>query len=99
MVFQQPENVCNGAVDVVLTARIGYAGGDLTGTMPGGSATWQGVMAGMSATGRGKGDRLQGDALLEYDMGAGSLDATFSNIRNVDRLVTHSTPNVRFNVE
>ena len=83
---------------VVLTGRSGLAGGDLTANMPrSGSATWRGVMVGMPATGRGREDRLQGDALLEYDMNAATLDATFSNIRNIDRLVTHSTPNVRFN--
>ncbi len=76
--------------------RYGIAGGDLTGSQPSGSATWRGLMTGTPATGAGRGDRLQGDASLIYDMGSRMLDAAFTNIQNIDRLRAHSVSSVRF---
>ena len=82
--------------DVRIELRYGFAGGDLTGTRPTGSATWLGLMVGTPATGNARGDRLQGIAALNYDMDAGGLDIGFSSIKNVDRGVAHSTPVVTF---
>ena len=82
--------------DVRIDVRYGFAGGDLTGTRPTGSATWLGLMVGTPATGAHRGDRLQGDAALNYDMDAGGLDVGFSSIKNIDRGRAHSTPTVLF---
>ena len=76
--------------------RRGLAGGDLTGAAPAGSATWRGLMVGTPATGRDRGDRLQGDARLTYRMAARTLDAAFTDIKNIDRLRDHTTASVRF---
>ncbi len=77
--------------------RTGMAGGDLTGSRPTGSATWQGLMVGTTATGEGAGDRLQGTAALNWDMEAGNgIDIAFSGIVNVDRGAAHLTPAVLF---
>lgn len=83
--------------DVRVDIRYGLAGGDLTGTRPTGNATWLGLMVGTPATGSARGDRLQGIAALNYDMGVGGLDIGFSSIKNVDRGADHSTPVVTFN--
>ncbi len=54
-------------------------------------------MVGMQATGNNRGYRLQGDAILSYDLNAGgSVDIAFSGIKNIDRGAAHSTPSVRF---
>ena len=44
--------------DIRITARYGIVGGDLTATRPTGSATWRGIMLGMTASGAGRGERL-----------------------------------------
>lgn len=71
--------------------------GDLTGARPAEGATWLGLMVGTPATGRGAGDRLQGDAALNYDLASGTLDVGFSSIRNIDRGAAHSMETVLFN--
>ena len=82
---------------ISIDARYGLAGGDLTGTTPTGSATWLGIMVGTPATGNNRGDRLQGDATLSYDLNASdSVDVAFSSIKNIDRGTAHSTPTVAF---
>lgn len=81
---------------VTLDGRYGLAGGDLTGTRPAGSASWLGLMVGTPATGSNRGDRLQGDATLDYDLDSNSLDVAFSSIKNIDRLTAHSTETVMF---
>ena len=81
---------------VRVDARYSLAGGDLAGARPLGSATWQGLMVGMPATGTGRGDRLQGDASLTYSMDTQMLSAAFTNIQNIDRLRAHSVASVRF---
>ena len=82
--------------DIRITARYGIAGGDLTETRPTGSATWRGIMVGMTASGAGRGERLQGDASLIYDLAASDLDISFSGIQNLDRRRAHSISSVRF---
>ena len=77
-------------------ARYGLAGGDLTRSRPLGNATWQGLMVGTPATGAGRGDRLQGDATLTYDLSSASLGAAFTGIQNIDRLRAHTVSTVRF---
>ena len=75
----------------------GLAWGDLTGSRPTGSVTWLGLMVGTPATGDNFGDRLQGDAALNYDMSAGGgLDVAFSSIKNIDRGTAHTIPTVLF---
>ena len=81
---------------VTLDGRYGLAGGDLSGTRPTGDATWLGLMVGTPATGSNRGDRLQGDASLSYDLASDSLDVTFSGIKNIDRLTAHATETVMF---
>ncbi len=81
---------------VTVDGRYGLAGGDLTGMRPSGGATWLGLMVGTPATGSNRGDRLQGDAALNYDLASNSLDVAFSSIRNIDRLTAHATETVMF---
>ena len=81
---------------ISFSARNGGAAGDLTGIPLTGSATWLGLMVGTPATGSNRGDRLMGDAALNYDMSAGGLDVAFSSIKNIDRGAAHSTPTVLF---
>ena len=77
--------------------RYGLAGGDLAGTRPGAARgfdlVWQGVMIGSSAHGYLP---LQGDAILTYDVGDGSLDAVFSDIYDLANRRPHSVVRVRF---
>ena len=78
------------------TYRLGGAAGDLTGTRPGGTAKWQGLMAGTPQFGPNKGDLLQGDASLTYNMASGTLAATFTGIKNLDRNIAYSVIGLRF---
>ena len=83
--------------DIKINFGYGLAWGDLTGSRPTGSATWLGLMVGTPATGDNLGDRLQGDAALNYDMSAGGgLDVAFSSIKNIDRGTAHTTSTVLF---
>ena len=83
--------------DIMMNLVSGFAWGDLTGSRPTGSATWIGLMVGTPATGDNLGDRLQGDAALNYDMSAGGgLDVVFSSIKNIDRGTAHTTSTVLF---
>ena len=81
---------------ITVVGRYGLAGGDLTGAVPTGNATWRGLMVGTPATGANRGDRLHGDAMLTYRLTGRSLDASFTGIRNVDRNAAHSTATVSF---
>jgi len=83
-----------GGISVV--ERFGMALGDLTGSKPGGGATWLGLIVGALATGDDAGDRLQGDAALNYDLDSDTLDVGFSSIMNIDRRAAHSTGTVTF---
>lgn len=83
--------------------RYALAGGDPTGSLPpeeGISATWTGVMVGTPATGPAAGNILQGDATLTATFASGprwgTLDALFTNIKDIDRLAAHTTETVRF---
>ena len=54
-------------------------------------------MVGAPRSGTFRGNRLQGDAVLTYfGGGVNTLDAAFTNIRDLDRGVSYSTTNVRF---
>ncbi len=79
---------------IFLSGRYAIAGGARNNDAPTVDATWRGVMVGTPATGAHRGDLLQGDATLRYDQT--SLDATFANIKNLDRLAAHSVETVRF---
>lgn len=81
---------------VPANVRWSIAGGDLTRSRPLGNATWLGLMVGTPEGGPGKGQRLQGDAMLSYDLDSATLDAVFSSIRNIDRLQPHSVSTVSF---
>ena len=81
---------------VELVGRAGNAGGDLTGSAPSTSATWQGLMVGTPATGSSKGDFLQGDATLTYNVIDATLDADFNSIKNIDRNRDHTVTRIRF---
>ena len=87
-----------GTVDV----RYGIAAGDLTGTAPAGSATWLGIMVGTPVAGDARGERLVGDAVLNYDLpsagdGSGApLDVAFGGIKNIDRGTAHGVETVIF---
>ena len=78
-------------------ALVGKAIGELTGTPLTGSATWLGLMVGTPISGSARGERLLGNAALNYDMAVGEvIDVAFSNIVNIDRHTAHSTSVVQF---
>ena len=80
-----------------INMKLGITGGDLTGSHPTGSATWIGLMVGTPVTGENSGDRLVGDAALNYDMEAGGgIDVAFSSIKNIDLGKAHTTSTVIF---
>ena len=81
---------------ITVTGRYGIAGGDLTGVQPDIAATWQGLMVGTPRDGALRGNVLQGDALLTYMLTGNSLDAAFTDIKNLDSGAAYSTPSVRF---
>lgn len=77
--------------------RYGLAGGDLAGTRPGPvrgfDLVWRGVLIGSSAHGYLP---LQGDAVLTWDGGDGTVDAVFSAIFDLVNRRPHSVLLVRF---
>ena len=84
---------------VAIETRYGVAGGDLTTSVPPDmTATWRGVMVGTPGGGALRGHILQGDAALSFTFGGagGSLDAAFTDIKDLDRGAAHSTPVLRF---
>lgn len=83
---------------VRVDARLGGAIGDLTGSAPGFTLTWRGLMAGTATAGAARDNLLQGDAELTYafEGARGLLDAAFTNIRDLDRGAAHSTAALRF---
>ncbi len=63
-----------------------YSLGDATGTTPTfGNATWTGTMVGgdTSLTAN-RGNRIQGDATLYFDLSQLDIDVAFTNIRDID---------------
>ena len=78
------------------TVRFGAAGGELTGSSPSDSATWTGLMVGTPIAGDDLGDTLQGDARLSYDMSGGTIDAAFTDIKNLDDLRAHTVTKFSF---
>ncbi len=78
---------------ISITLRGAAAGGDLTRSRPATSGTWQGVMTGTPATGGGI---LQGDASLTYDMASHTLDASFTDIVDLDRNAAHTVSEASF---
>ena len=53
-------------------------------------------MVGSPLTGTSQGQRLQGDASLTYSLTSQTLNAAFTNIRNLDTETAHSVPSVNF---
>ena len=81
---------------LVLGMRFGRAAGDLTDVRPNVTATWLGLMVGTPSAGALRGNVLQGDAALTYTLTDNSLDAAFTDIRNLDTGAAHSTSTLRF---
>ncbi len=65
----------------------------MSGSAPGGTATWTGLMLGAD---RESLDLLQGDARIEYDLGEGQVDVRFTDIVNLDREGAYSVPREAF---
>ena len=82
--------------DLIAHVRSTLVGGELTGAAPGGSAIWRGLMVGTPPLGPHRGDFLQGDAALVYDLSGGMLNAAFTNIVNLDKREPHGVPRVVF---
>ena len=84
--------------DIDITGRYGIGGGDLTGVRPDVAATWRGLMVGTPRDGALRGNTLQGDATLTYTLTgtSGSLDAAFTDIKNLHSGAAHSTSTMRF---
>jgi len=68
------------------TARLALADGIPSGTRPTADATWEGVMVGTRISGTDRDNILQGDARLVYSMTGRDIDATFSNIVDLDNM-------------
>ena len=81
---------------VTITVRGAAALGDLTNTRPSTNATWRGLMVGTPSRGAQRDNLLQGDAQLTFDASESEIDATFSNIVDLDRNAAHSVREVRF---
>ncbi|MBC6442805.1 MAG: hypothetical protein GDA53_06735 [Rhodobacteraceae bacterium] len=91
---------------ITITGSVAGAFGDLTGSMPprpkrcGSTGTcninWRGVMVGTPAHGPHRHNQLQGDAVLTYDVTENHIDATFNNIKDIDRNANHSVTQVVF---
>jgi len=79
-----------------LVARGATVFGDSTGTRPTTDVTWRGVMVGTPVRGSRRNNILQGDARLDYRISRGEIDATFSNIVNLDREAPHSVQEIQF---
>ena len=77
-------------------SRLSLAGGDLTRSTPASSATWRGIMVGVPTGVAGRTTFLQGDAAVTYRF-SGSLDASFTNIKDITNRRNYSVPSVRFN--
>ena len=75
--------------------RRAYSYGDLSSERPATTVSWSGLMVGMPQR---SDDILQGDATLRYTVeeSAGTLNASFTNIRNLSRNAAHSTPSAGF---
>lgn len=88
----------DSASGIRFDVHYGLAGGDLAGTRPSSiRGTWRGLMVGAPRSGTFRGNRLQGDAVLTYlGGGVSTLDAAFTNIRDLDRGASYSTTSVRF---
>ena len=87
----QQEDVAGTAISITL--RGAAAGGALAGSRPATSATWRGLMTGTPAT---EDSILQGDATLTYDMASQTLDASFTNIVDLDRHAAHAVSEAGF---
>ena len=74
----------------------GRALGDLTDARPDVTAQWHGLMVGTPSRGALRGTTLQGDAALTYTLTGNSLDAAFTDIKNLDTGAAHSTSTLRF---
>ena len=97
-VFQVQSARWTTAEGVVIDARHGKAGGDLTGVRPDVTATWLGLMVGTPRDGALRGNVLQGDAALTYTLSGsgGALNVAFTDIKNLDSGAAHATPTMRF---
>ncbi len=76
--------------------RASLAGGDLSRSRPGASATWTGLMVGVPTGTDGRSNFLQGDAALTYSFAGSSLDASFASVRNITTNRDHTVTSVRF---
>ena len=85
-----------GRDTVTVTLRGAQAYGDLTGSRPAADATWRGLMVGTPARGAHRDNLLQGDATLTFTADDNQIDATFSDIVDLDRNAPHSVEEVRF---
>lgn len=66
--------------NVNVLAAYNLSFGQRTGTAPQGNATWEGIMLGHT---RGQDvDALQGDATIDFELNAMTVDVSFSNITN-----------------
>ena len=82
--------------DTQLTMRYAGAEGDLSDSRPDANATWRGVMVGTPTRGQYRDNTLQGDAELVFTAADNVIDATFSNIKDLDRKTAHRVERVEF---
>jgi len=93
---QSEQEVQEVGDSATVTVRTAFAGGNLTGDRPDEDATWKGLMVGTPAEGSQRGNILQGDAELVFDFGGETIDATFSNIYNLNQRALYRKDSVEF---
>jgi hypothetical protein len=81
----------SGLFSAYLGARSGSPPADLEA-----DARYVGLMVGSPIQGARSGNRLQGDAELVYSMDDGDLDASFTDIKDLDRGVAWETEEIQF---
>ncbi|MBC6406486.1 MAG: hypothetical protein GDA41_12360 [Rhodospirillales bacterium] len=88
--------VADGESTLRIPGRFAAFTGVWTGTNPTEDATWEGLMVGTIQRGDDRDDVLQGDAKLTFNMDSTTVDATFSNIYNLDKDAPHTRAEISF---
>ncbi|MBC6441663.1 MAG: hypothetical protein GDA53_00775, partial [Rhodobacteraceae bacterium] len=91
------ETGASGQVNgVTITLRGAQAFGDAAESNPAADATWRGLMVGTPTRGARRDNLLQGDVELTFTAADNMVDATFSDIKDLDRNAPHTVTEVRF---
>lgn len=91
-------NMEHGAASIFTTDALGggisaSVSGAASDSAPDASATWRGLMIGADKESR---DLLQGDAAISFDFADTSVDVSFTDIVNLDRMAAHPVSSISF---